>query len=43
MWVLDISTEHTIVVFRIDNSDVIQGYDSGRDSEGVKHEKSVNH
>jgi hypothetical protein len=31
------------VVFRVDNSDTIQGRNSGCDSEGVNHEKTVNH
>jgi hypothetical protein len=31
-----------LVVFRVDDSDAIQGHDSGYDSEGVKREKTVN-
>ena len=31
-----------LVVFRVDDSDAIQGRDSGCDSEGVKREKTVN-
>jgi hypothetical protein len=38
MW----QTSHVIVVFRVDDSDAIQGHDSGYDSEGVKREKTVN-
>jgi hypothetical protein len=30
------------VVFRVDNSDWIQGHNSGCDSEEVNHEKKVN-
>ena len=31
-----------IVVFTVDNLDWIQGHNSGCDSEGVNHEKTVN-
>ena len=31
-----------LVVFRVDDSDAIQGRDSGCDSEGVNREKTVN-
>jgi hypothetical protein len=32
-----------LVVFRVDDSDAIQGHNSGHNSEGVKREKTVNH
>jgi hypothetical protein len=35
-------SNHQLVVFRVDDSDAIQGHDSGHDSEGVKREKTVN-
>ena len=38
----DLSISSIIVVFRVGDSGVIQGRDSGCDSEGVKREKRVN-
>jgi hypothetical protein len=38
----NIADHARIVVFRVDDSDAIQGHDSGHDSEGVKREKTVN-